>query len=270
MISHLRIAKHATDLRSDMGIGDAEVIGDIVSQIRQSGYDYVQEPFGSDFSGFSQSLGNGRYLIGFNTSHFWSKSFRRFTISHELGHITIPSHRRILDSGGRHRSKSEFRSNEPIEREADYFAICFLAPKKAFQLAMKYKECTKETVLELSACFGISTYASVLRFIELTDLACTLLVCNKDGFIDYERRSNRMKELYQQDFLTKRPVGDATLTYDNISGRNGVDTCEIPLNAWFDGLPDEIKATESVIALEYNRKFLTLVVPHLSDLDVES
>ena len=253
-----------------MGIGDTDIIEDIISQIRRSGYDYIEEPFGSDFSGFSQSLGNGRFLIGFNTNHFWSRSFRRFTISHELGHITIPWHRQILNSGDKHRSKSEFRSSNPIEREADYFAICFLAPKKAFQTAMRYKEFTKETVLELSNLFGISIYAAVLRFIELTDLSCTLLVCNKDGFIDYEMRSNRMKELYQQDFLAKRPISDASLTHEYINGGNGVDTCEITLNTWFDGLPDEIKATESVIALEYNNKFLTLVVPHDSEISEES
>ena len=206
------IAAQAAQLRENMAIGDSEVIGDIVDQIQESGYHYLEESFGDDFSGFSKALGGGNYLVGFNSDHFWSDKFHRFTLSHELGHINIPEHRQMLETAGLHRSKSEFQSKERIEREADYFAICFLAPKKAFQVAIRYKEYTKETILGLSEHFGISSYAAALRFIELTDLACTLVVCNEEGLIEFEQRSNRMKETYKQDFLSKKQVKGTTLT----------------------------------------------------------
>ena len=131
------IAVHASQLRESMAIGDNEVIGDIVSLIQEAGYHYMDDSFGDDFSGFSQALGGGDYLIGFNRNHFWSDKFHRFTISHELGHITIPRHRQILEAKGLHRSKSEFQAKDQIEREADYFAICFLAPSKAFQMEIE-------------------------------------------------------------------------------------------------------------------------------------
>ena len=261
------IAAHAAQLRENMAIGDSEVIGDIVDHIRDAGYRYMEESFGDAFSGYSQSLGGGNFLIGFNRDHFWSDKFHRFTLSHELGHITIPEHRKILETEELHRSKSEFQSKDRIEREADYFAICFLAPKKAFQTAMKYKEYTKETILELSEHFEISSYAAVLRFIELTDFACTLVVCNEEGLIEYEQRSDRMKETYKQDFLSKKQVKGTTLTYDYINGRQEEDVCTVSLDEWFDDLPIEIEATESVIELGYNGKFLTLLTPHIPDLD---
>lgn len=261
------IAAHAAQFRENMAIGDNEVIGDIVDQIKEAGYRYLEESFGDDFSGFSKALGGGNYLIGFNSDHFWSDKFHRFTLSHELGHINIPEHRQMLETAGLHRSKSEFQSKERIEREADYFAICFLAPKKAFQTAIRYKEYTKETILGLSEHFGISSYAAVLRFIELTDLTCTLVVCNEAGLIEYERRSDRMKETYKQDFLSKKQVKGTTLTYDYINGRQDEEACPISLNEWFDDLPIEIEATESVIELGYNGKFLTLLTPHIPDLD---
>ena len=261
------IAAHAAQLRENMAIGDNEVIGDIANQIQKSGYRYLEESFGDDFSGFSKALGGGNYLIGFNSDHFWSDKFHRFTLSHELGHINIPEHRQMLETAGLHRSKSEFQSKERIEREADYFAICFLAPKKAFQTAIRYKEYTKETILGLSEHFGISSYAAVLRFIELTDHACTLVVCNEAGLIEYEQRSDRMKETYKQDFLSKKQVKGTTLTYDYINGRKDEDVCPISLNEWFDDLPIEIEATESVIELGYNGKFLTLLVPDIPDLE---
>lgn len=261
------IAVHAAQLRENMAISDSEVIGDIVDQIQESGYRYMEGSFGDEFSGYSQSLGGGNFLIGFNRDHFWSDKFHRFTLSHELGHITIPEHRKILETEELHRSKSEFQSRDQIEREADYFAICFLAPKKAFQTAMKYKEYTKDTILGLSEHFGISSYAAVLRFIELTDLTCTLVVCNEAGLIEYERRSDRMKETYKQDFLRKKQVKGTTLTYDYMDGHQEEDTCTVSLNDWFDDLPIEIEATESVIELGYNGKFLTLLTPHIPDLD---
>ena len=260
-------ATYAARLRDDMDIGTNEVVGNIVEQVRKAGYQYMEESFGDDFSGFSKALGGGNYLIGFNKDLCKSEYFRRFTISHELGHITIPWHRRILEREGIHSSKSEFQSRESIEREADYFAVCFLAPKKAFQIAMKYKEFTKETMSQLSKYFGISTYATVLRFMELTDLSCTLVVCNKSGFIEYERRSNRMKETYKQDFITKKEVKDTTLTYDYINGRKNEESSTIALGEWIDDLQTEIEATESVIELGYNDKFLTLLVPHVPDFE---
>ena len=138
------IAAHAAQLREDMAIGKNEVIGDLVHHIQEAGYHYMEESFEDEFSGFSRALGSGNYLIGFNRDHFWSDKFRRFTLSHELGHVTIPEHRQRLEKEGLHRSKSEFQSRSPIEREADYFAICFLAPKKAFQMAMSTKNIRKK------------------------------------------------------------------------------------------------------------------------------
>ena len=120
---------------------------------------------------------------------------------------------------------------------------------------MRYKEYTKETIFGLSAHFGISPYAAVLRFLELTDLACTLVVCTEEGLIEYERRSDRMKETYRQDFLSQKQVKGTTLTYDYINGRKEDDACTVPLGEWFDDLPVEVGATESVIELGYNESY---------------
>jgi len=43
--------------------------------------------------------------------------------------------------------------------------------------------------------------------------------------------------------------------------------CIISLSDWFDDMPVEVKATESVIDLGYNGRFLTLLIPHIPDLD---
>ena len=76
-----------------------------------------------------------------------------------------------------------------------------------------------------------------------------------------------MKETYKQDFLSKKQVKETTLTYDYINGRKEEEICTVSLSEWFDELPIEIGATESVIELGYNGKFLTLLIPHVADLE---
>lgn len=267
MISTISISVCASQLRENIGLTGEETIVDLVQLIKDADYDYREGAFGKDFSGFSRCLGGGRYLIGFNTDQYWSESFRRFTLSHELGHVTIPEHKSHLMKVDMHRSKSEYRSNDRMEQEADYFAICFLAPKNPFQRAMKFKDYSKTTILEISSQFGISPYATVLRFVELTDHSCTLIVCNDRGFIEYEKRSNPMKETFRRDFLKNGRVKGTTLTSDFINGKRDEDTCTVSLSEWFDDLPPEIQATESVIELGYNGKFLTLITPDNANFD---
>ena len=214
------------------------------------------------------NIGTNEYEIGFNSDHFRSAAFHRFTIAHELGHLSIPAHRQVIDGEVLHHSQSErFRAVDPIEREADYFAVCFLAPTKAFRKAMRPYDYTRDAVYKLAELFYISTYSTVLRFIELTDLVCTLVVSNADGSVDYEWPSGNMRDVFGYRSLKDEPVPLGTLTAEFIKGSKSEDTCTIMLSEWFDDLADEIEATESVIELGYNGKFLTLLTPHVADLD---
>ncbi len=262
------IASYAYQLRDELKIGKDEIVGDIVGVAKKAGYHYVQERFGNEFSGFSRYLGGPEYMIGFNSDQNWSPAFHRFTVSHEFGHVSIPVHRNMLESGNMHRSMSEFRSRNQIEREADYFAVCFLAPATYFKKAMHPYDCTKKAIYKLAGQFGVSPYASVLRFMELTDLACTLIVSNKDGQIEYERCSDRMKEQYRHDFLKAQPLIPSTLTFDYVvNGNRDIDECMVKISDWFDDMSGDIEVTESIIELGYNGKFLTLLYPHVGDLE---
>ena len=272
MIPKHSVAVDANQLRTNLEMGMDEIVKDIVVLTQRAGYDYMEESFGpefSTFSGFSLNLGPNDYRVGFNSDHFGrGAAFHRFTVSHELGHLSISAHRQLLDGEILHRSQSErFRSTNPIEREADYFAVCFLAPAQAFRKASHPFDYNREAVFTLSELFGISPYSAVLRFIELTDLACTLVVSNADSTIDYEWPSGKMKDEFGYRSLRDEPVPLSTLTADFINGNTGEDTCTIKLNDWFGDLDVDVEATESVIELGYNGKFLTLLTPHAGDLE---
>jgi Zn-dependent peptidase ImmA (M78 family) len=259
------IIEYARQRREDLGIGVNETIGDIVELIRKAGYAYMESSFGKNFSGFSQYLGGYNFLIGFNTDcSSWGINFRRFTLSHELGHVTIPEHVEILTQEKLHRSVAEYRSQEVIEREADYFAINFLAPEKQFQQKIKNKGFLRDTIFEISDHFKISLYAAILRYLELTDQPCALIASNRKGYIRYEKRSTKMQRFLNHTFLYNQPIPPNSLTREYLKGRKRLHVREYPLNEWYRELryaEDDIEVgiTESVIELGYNKMFLTLL-----------
>ena len=67
--------------------------------------------------------------------------------------------------------------------------------------------------------------------------------------------------------MSRKRVKGTTLTYDCINGHNEEDVCTVPLSEWYDDLPYEVEAKESVIELGYNGKLLTLLVPEVPDLE---
>lgn len=256
----------SNQLRENIGLSFDAPIENIDQIIENAGFSYIMEDFGDEFSGFSRALGGGEYLIGFNKNHFWNENFRRFTIAHELGHLSIPLHRDILDRNELHRSKPEFRSSEEIEKEADRFAINFLAPKTTFLAKIKNRRFNLETIMFISQEFKISLYAAVLRYIELTDLSCSLIVSNKKGIIDYDKRSSKLYSSMYHPSISKGKIPQETLTFDFINKLSNETAAETLLNYWYPELPIDIKADESVFELDYINKVFTLIEPHVSNI----
>lgn len=267
MIAEWKIVQQANFLRDNIGLNYEEPIGSIDELLKNAGYKYTEESFQDDFSGFCKSLGGGDYIIGFNSDHFWNESFRRFTISHELGHLSLPEHRAILDRTIMHRSKSEFSSTDVIEKEADLFAINLLAPKQTLLKITKYKKFSPDTIRYVADYFQISLYAAALRFIETTDLCCSLIVCNKSGNIEYEKRSQKLQASLRHNYLSRQKINPATFAFDYIQGDSKIDSATASFNDWYQNLPVDIKTDESILDLMYNNKVLVLLEPHVSNID---
>lgn len=80
-------------------------------------------------------LDQQRKLIAVSSKHPYSAM--RFTGAHEIGHIALGHPGRVM-----HRDRPVFDldttgSRDPNERDADYFAACFLAPEKLIKSAFK-------------------------------------------------------------------------------------------------------------------------------------
>ncbi len=255
-------------LKAEVGVGADDLVFDINGFVKISEYNYEEGHLDDSFSAVSMSLGSGRYLIIYNLNHHWSEKFRRFTIAHELGHLTIPAHRAFLNDQGYHFSITEFSSDTMMERAADRFAINFLAPKQAFQKAMTPMGYTKDDIISLSDTFQISTYATAHRFVELAgDFACSLIACHRDGKIKYEVRSEGMRGLVKgHRSLNGLPINPSTLASEIIWGVHDTDSVQLSLSNWYQDLEIEIEAQETIIDLGYNQLYLALIEPLSVDL----
>lgn len=260
-INKLRIVSSARGLREMLGLSSIESVQNIDKVISDSGYIYQEESLGEKYSAFCVYLGNEQYGIIFNTDHYWNERFRRFTIAHELGHITMPHHSAVLKSVRKHKSRPEFQSEDPLEREADLFAINFLVPREAFEQKAKYQEFNKETIQKLASVFNISILAACFRFIELTDLVTVLIVSDSNGKIKYEKRSREFRDLIKHEYLKGYSVRNTTQTYEMINSHNqrSLPDCEIYLNEWYPALYEKFPCNESALNLGYNDSFVTML-----------
>lgn len=108
----------------------------------------------------------------------------RFTLAHEAGHYFIDEHRNALIYGDatRHGSRCDFASDNPLEREADYFAAHLLMPSVRLHKAARTVPVGLAGVLRLATLFGTSVTATALRYIDEILGAGVVVFWNSDGF----------------------------------------------------------------------------------------
>src|SRR5208337_1830070 len=126
-------------------------------------------------SGFLIRIGNTfgiRYAL-----HIQNEGFIRFTVAHELGHYFLPGHpERLFPAGdGLHESRSGFISNDPLERQADYFASALLMPAHQFREAVDYAGHGFAAIEKLATHCQTSITATAIRYTAFTDEAAAVI-----------------------------------------------------------------------------------------------
>lgn len=253
----------AKNLREELGLDQLSALGDIEELVSEMGHKIVYDDFGDDFSATCITADGINFTIALNKNHMWNENFKRFTIAHELAHISLIEHHfEMQRRGGKLMSNAEFQSNEPIEREADRFAVYFLAPKPLFEQHIKGKEFDKKTLKDICNELGISLLTGAFRFIELTDLCCSLIAIDESSQkIKYEFRSKLMKEFNKHEYLK----GWYSPYQGNLSKVLGkpityqIEDENIELNVYYQDLKISLRCKESVIRLGYNNTTIALL-----------
>lgn len=243
------------DFRKELRIPTNEIIKDIVSVVKKAGYRYYCDSFGDNFAGYSQYVCGITFVIGYNSSYdSRGENFKRFTISHELGHVTIPEHRKKLIETGLHQSMIEPSVVSEIEREADYFSINLLTPTAVFEKDANSNAFDPKSAKLLSDKYKISPLAAAYRFVELTELSCSLIVCNANGVIIRDSRSSLFYKTFHHASIKGIKIKKSLLKQKSAKSPN-------VLGEFYPKVSSDVNVNVITLKQPYNKTFVLFLNP---------
>ncbi|KUO40380.1 MAG: hypothetical protein AVW05_03700 [Hadesarchaea archaeon DG-33] len=121
---------------------------------------------------------SGKSLIGVNSS-IKEQGRKNFTGAHELGHLCMDSDYQDSFYCSRDDIESFKDQIQPVELRANNFAAALLMPQFIYQELVKVREPGWDTVRTLAAMSQTTLTATAMRFLDLTDYACALIVSEK-------------------------------------------------------------------------------------------
>ena len=134
------IEKIASNLRNHWGLGTGPIL-DLTEVLEQAGVVIIKEHLGySKMDGLSKWV-DGRPLI-YLVSDKESSVRSRFDAAHELGHLVL--HSKV--SAETYNNKSHYSE---LERQANYFAGCFLMPSEKAAIELAFPTLEKLKLLKL-------------------------------------------------------------------------------------------------------------------------
>ncbi|ODM73109.1 MULTISPECIES: ImmA/IrrE family metallo-endopeptidase [Bradyrhizobium] len=198
-----------------------------------------------------------------------NKGFQNFSIAHELGHYCIDGHSDALLSSGVHYSQAGFRSSDPFEQEADFFAAALLMPEMPFKKEMNRHVAGLACIEALRKACDTSLTATSIRYANLTRDGIAVILSSGLN-VEYCFMSEGLKEAKGISWIKKgSPVPDGTLTAAFNDRPENVrvgerDSGDGRLNDWMGG--ERIyRVHEDVIGLgQYGRTLTVLTCDGLS------
>ena len=203
-----------------------------------------------------------------------SKGFQKFCIAHELGHYCIDGHSDALLSNGAHFSQAGFRSSDPFEQEADYFAAALLMPELTFRKEMNRHDPGLTCVEELRKACETSLTATAIRYSGLTRDGVAVIL-STGATIEWCFMSEGLKEAKGISWIKKgTAVPDGTVTAAFNARSENVRTGQREagdgrLNDWMGG--ERIyRVSDEVVGLGQYGRTLTVLTCHGLSAEKES
>lgn len=228
--------------------------------------DILVKPFSADKSGIAGCLmmNGGRFGIGY-ANHLDNEGFVNFTVGHELGHYHLPGHIDFVFSGGQvtHFSPRAFTSQEPHEKQADYFSAGLLMPEHLFRPVMRRAGMGLKAVKKMAEICGTSLSATAIRYGQLAEENVAIIVSSGQK-IEYGIVSPCLMETLGDCALRRGdpiPEGSATGRFnrdsDNVLRSENVESVSC-LSEWWEGAPVH-EMDEDVIGLGKYGRTLTIL-----------
>jgi hypothetical protein len=182
-----------------------------------------------------------------------NRGHENFSVSHELGHYSLPGHpAEIQKQGGTHLSRANFSEASSIELEADHFASGLLLPSRLTRTFLDTHQVGLEGVLALADTAECSRTAAAIRAAQCSSYPIAVIVSRNDQ-IAYAFPSEEFKQLGKLDFLRKgTPLPSGLTKRFNSEASNVLQArkaCgETRLGDWFGGAKG-IALDEEVVGL---------------------
>lgn len=156
---------------------------------------------------------------------------RRFAIAHEIGHWVLHSDVSQLVACTSEDMLSAYRTS-PIEIEANVFAAALLMPREPFARRTRGAPILWSTTRTLSDYFLTSLTSTAVRFVEVSDDYCALVVSEK-GRIKWWRSSDAFGSRFR--VQTRTSVPEVSVAASLFSGRLQTETpLELPIETWIE------------------------------------
>ena len=206
---------------------------------------------------------DGEFGIAYPT-HVDSDGFKRFSVSHEIGHYRLPGHvDAVVGAAGRHLSRAGFQTDDTYERQADHFASALLMPTGPFSRELRRCGNGLAAVEKLAGHCGTSLEATAIRYAQCASDPVAV-IRSAARTIDYAFMSIALEDFPRLDWVRKgTPLALDTVTFRfNANGENvrtsARDSGTSALQDWFGGPHRQIVA-EEVVGLGNYGKTLTVL-----------
>ena len=204
-----------------------------------------------DESGQTTRIGD-KHIIVVNGNH--REERRRFTVSHELGHIVLELPSRHDGSTLKTATLLGYRGRPEEEVLCDVFAAECLLPYDPFAREVADSDISMEAVKSFAAVYKASLTATGSRFAVNANAPCAF-VLSEAGRVRYVAPSKYLRELggwigfntpIPRDSVAARLVRD---------GAKVEDYDEVPADLWFEGgiRNRPLVAEESILLPEWNQ-----------------
>lgn len=182
---------------------------------------------------------------------------KRFAVAHEIGHWRLHEKESQVVACTSEDMLANYKGSG-LEIEANVFASELLMPEALFKLAMKGRTPTADTINGLAGEFGTSRTATAVRFVELSDEYCVMVMAEA-GRVKWWRASKELDESFW--IQAGATVSSRTLAGKYFAEKLDTDEVqEVSMSEWAERYPDFAEdAIEAAIPLGQTGAVLTLI-----------
>ena len=219
----------ATSLLEDLGIKGLPIVPEEIC--RRLKIHYSEDPL-KDLDGvliLHPSTGKGIICVNSLVSEQGRKNF---TIAYEFGHWCMDSFEQNAFFCPRDVIESFKPTIKPMELRANEFAAEFLMPQFIYRPLVDARAPGWNEIKELAVLSQTTLTATAIRFMDLTDEACCLIVSQAGG-ITWFRKSRDFRPYVQMD---NRLLSPGTVAYAIFQGDTLLDRFEdVKADNWVSG-----------------------------------